>query len=159
LTEKARSFYSLVVAIPEPRHESLRRTAGIDHVTLGVREHAASRRFYERGLRPLGFRIRFDWPEGGLLCLGPASGPSSLWLERGLPTGARVSLAAVDRAAVDAFHAEAVAAGGTALAPPGLRPQYTASTYAAEVLDPDGNRIEAICRRPEPDPETARAAA
>ena len=57
---------------------------------------------------------------------------------------------AASRAAVDAFHAAALRAGGRDDGAPGLRPDYHAAYYAAFVLDPDGNRIEAVCHRPEP---------
>ncbi|MBS7539278.1 VOC family protein [Ancylobacter lacus] len=54
---------------------------------------------------------------------------------------------APNRAAVDAFHRAALAQGGRCDGPPGLRPQYHAAYYAAFVLDPDGNRIEAVHHR------------
>ncbi len=50
-----------------------------------------------------------------------------------------------DRETVDAFHAAAIAAGGSDNGAPGLRPQYDANYYAAYVLDLDGNNIEAVC--------------
>jgi catechol 2,3-dioxygenase-like lactoylglutathione lyase family enzyme len=49
------------------------------------------------------------------------------------------------RAAVDAFHAAALAAGGRDNGEPGLRPQYHPNYYGAYVLDPDGNNLEAVC--------------
>ena len=52
---------------------------------------------------------------------------------------------AADRPAVDAFHAAGLAAGGACDGPPGLRPGYHPGYYAAFLLDPDGNRIEAVC--------------
>jgi catechol 2,3-dioxygenase-like lactoylglutathione lyase family enzyme len=58
-----------------------------------------------------------------------------------------VAFAAANRAAVDAFHQAALAAGGTDNGAPGLRPQYHADYYGAFVLDPDGNNIEAVCRK------------
>jgi len=54
---------------------------------------------------------------------------------------------APDRAAVDAFHAAGLANGGTCDGPPGLRADYHPGYYAAFLLDPDGNRIEAVCHR------------
>ncbi len=57
-----------------------------------------------------------------------------------------VALAARSWAEVDAFHAAAVAHGGTSAGPPGLRPQYNADFYAAYVRDPDGNKLAAVCR-------------
>lgn len=53
------------------------------------------------------------------------------------------------RAEVDAFHAAALAAGGTDNGGPGLRPQYGATYYAAFVIDPDGFNVEAVCHAPE----------
>ena len=53
------------------------------------------------------------------------------------------------RAAVDAFYAAAIAAGGKDNGPPGLRPHYHANYYGAFVLDADGNNIEAVCHLPE----------
>ncbi len=60
-----------------------------------------------------------------------------------------VSIAASDRAVVDRFHRDALAAGGRDDGAPGLRPDYHRSYYAAFVRDPDGNRIEAVCHREE----------
>lgn len=143
---------------PRPRLDLLLPTHGIDHVTIGVGELGASRRFYELALRPLGFGVRFSWPDGGLVCLGLAAEASSLWLREGACGSTRISLAARDRGAVDAFFAAALAAGGESVSAPGARPQYTASTYAAEVLDPDGNAVEAICRHAAKPHATADAA-
>jgi catechol 2,3-dioxygenase-like lactoylglutathione lyase family enzyme len=60
-----------------------------------------------------------------------------------------VAFSAPDRAAVDAFHAAALAAGGTDNGAPGLRPHYHETYYAAFAHDPDGNNLEAVCHRPE----------
>ena len=54
---------------------------------------------------------------------------------------------APSRRAVDAFHAAGLANGGSDDGPPGLRPEYHDAYYAAFLLDPDGNRIEAVCHR------------
>ena len=132
---------------------------GIDHVTITTRDVRAAKRFYEPALRPLGFSVVFDWPDGGRAYLGLPSEPSSLWIvQHSHPGRASLSLAAVDRVAVDAFYAAALAAGGRAVSPPAHRPEYTAGTYAAEVLDADGNSLEAICRRVEPLAGAERAA-
>jgi catechol 2,3-dioxygenase-like lactoylglutathione lyase family enzyme len=63
--------------------------------------------------------------------------------------GMHLCFRAPDRAAVRAFHATALAAGGQDNGGPGLRPQYHPDYYAAFVLDPDGHRIEAVCHAPE----------
>jgi len=62
--------------------------------------------------------------------------------------GAHICFRAPDRAAVDAFHAAALATGGRDDGPPGLRPVYHPDYFAAFVLDPDGHRIEAVCLAP-----------
>jgi catechol 2,3-dioxygenase-like lactoylglutathione lyase family enzyme len=64
---------------------------------------------------------------------------------------------APDRAAVRAFHAAGLAQGGRCDGPPGPRPQYHPHYYAAFLRDPDGNRIEAVCHRPDPPPATQGA--
>jgi catechol 2,3-dioxygenase-like lactoylglutathione lyase family enzyme len=144
------------VATPRTRLGSARPAHGIDHVTIGVRDYAAAKRFYEHALRPLGFAVLLDWPDAGRAYLGVASEASSLWLMAGRAARTEISLAAADRSSVDAFFAAALAAGGTAVSAPAVRPEYTPSTYAAQVLDPDGNSVEAICRKAE---SHARAAA
>ena len=59
--------------------------------------------------------------------------------------GAHVAFDCPDRETVDAFYANALGAGGRDNGPPGIREQYDANYYAAYVLDPDGNNIEAVC--------------
>jgi len=63
--------------------------------------------------------------------------------------GAHLCFRAPDRAAVRAFHAAALAAGGRDDGAPGLRPLYHADYYGAFVLDPDGHHLEAVCHAPE----------
>ncbi len=63
----------------------------------------------------------------------------------GLDGVLHVAIAADDRAAVDAFHRAALAAGGKDNGGPGLRPQYHPNYYGAFVLDPDGHNVEAVC--------------
>ncbi|MGH2995454.1 MAG: VOC family protein [Gaiellaceae bacterium] len=138
------------MAIPR-RLEVARRAQGIDHVTITTRDDRAAKRFYELALRPLGFSVVFDWPDGGRAYLGLPSEPSSLWLVQGSDPGrAALSLAAADRSAVDAFYAAALAAGARPLSPPAVRPEHTPFTYAAGVLDPDGNAVEAVCWHADP---------
>jgi catechol 2,3-dioxygenase-like lactoylglutathione lyase family enzyme len=62
--------------------------------------------------------------------------------------GTHVAFTAPTRADVDSFYRAALAAGGRDNGPPGLRPHYHPNHYGAFVLDPDGNNIEAVCRRP-----------
>ena len=63
-------------------------------------------------------------------------------------TGLHIAFESPDRATVDAFHAAALAAGGTDNGAPGVR-RYHPHYYGAFVLDPDGNNVEAVCHKPE----------
>jgi catechol 2,3-dioxygenase-like lactoylglutathione lyase family enzyme len=119
----------------------------IDHLILPVRDYAASKRFYEWALRPLGLVLVLDWPERRRAWFGVEGSPSSLWLsESPLAGSLELCLVADDAEAVDAFHAAAVSAGGRPRWEPGVRPEFNRHYYAARVLDPDGNSIEAVYR-------------
>jgi catechol 2,3-dioxygenase-like lactoylglutathione lyase family enzyme len=116
----------------------------LDHVGLNVRDLAVARAFYERALEPLGYLPRLEHGTH-VGFVGPERYPH-FWLARREPagTGTHVCFRAESRAVVDAFHAAGVAAGGTDNGGPGLRPQYDERYYAAFVLDPDGNNVEAV---------------
>lgn len=123
----------------------------IDHLSLTVRDHARSKAFYTAALAPVGHARVVELPASA----GEAGGStgfchedgSDLWIRQGTPVTSPLHLAfrAPSRAAVDAFHAAALAAGGTDNGAPGLRPQYHAAYYGAFVRDPDGHNIEAVC--------------
>jgi catechol 2,3-dioxygenase-like lactoylglutathione lyase family enzyme len=115
----------------------------IDHVTLAVRDLEGGRAFYERALEPFGIHVsRLD---DGDVAIGP-EGSEDLVLRAGEPSAAvHVAFLANDEGTVDAFHAAAVEAGGRDNGEPGRRPQYHERYYAAYVLDPDGNNVEAVC--------------
>jgi catechol 2,3-dioxygenase-like lactoylglutathione lyase family enzyme len=118
----------------------------LDHVGIPVSDFERSKRFYEEALSPLGYELIME-PRPGAAGLG-RSGKPDFWIgqgERGHPV--HVAFAAADRASVKAFHEAAVAAGGRDNGRPGLRPEYHPSYYAAFVLDPDGNNVEAVCHR------------
>jgi len=120
----------------------------IDHLSIGVRDVARAKRFYDAALAPLGYKC-LSASEGSL---GYGDKAAALWVtaaERPVPaddkSGLHVCFTAPTRRSVDAFHAAALAAGGKDNGKPGLRPDYGASYYAAFVVDPDGYRIEAYC--------------
>ena len=119
-----------------------------DHVGLNVRDLAASRRFYEAALAPLGYKVLMEFPEG--IGLGADDRPI-FWLARRDPvgTGTHVAFATARRRTVDAFHAAALAIGGTDNGAPGVRAHYHPGYYGAFVLDPDGNNVEAVCHDPQ----------
>ena len=110
-----------------------------DHVGLKVKDIDASTRFYEAALAPLGF-VR----DGS--GFGPKGAPA-LWLYEGggKSAGTHVEFAAKDRGAVDRFHSAGVKAGGKDNGAPGLRADYSPTYYAAFLVDPDGNNVEAVC--------------
>jgi catechol 2,3-dioxygenase-like lactoylglutathione lyase family enzyme len=114
------------------------------HVAVNVTEFEVAKAFYEDALEPFGYRVVYEEP-GTLAYLADAHGLDFGIGRREPVGGAHVAFECGDRAAVDAFYAAALAAGGTDNGPPGLRPQYDANYYAAYVLDPDGNNIEAVC--------------
>jgi catechol 2,3-dioxygenase-like lactoylglutathione lyase family enzyme len=110
-------------------------------VGLPVRDVARSRAFYERALQPFGVRV-VESPQGP----GFAIDDQDFWI-RGQERAAgavHIAFAAPDRETVDEFHAAAVEAGGVDNGRPGLRPHYHSEYYAAFVLDPDGNNVEAV---------------
>ena len=119
----------------------------IDHVSIAVRDLKASARFYDLLLAPLGMtRVRSSEKS-----IGYGKSYPEFWLnersqQRPLPpdNGVHVCLRAPDAAAVDAFHAAALAAGAKSDGSAGLRPAYTSHYYAAFIRDFDGNRIEAV---------------
>jgi hypothetical protein len=88
-----------------------------------------------------------DWPDARRAYFGLPRQPSSLWLAESDAAGSlELSLAASDADAVHAFHESALAAGGRTQDEPGVRPERNRTYYAARVLDPDGNSIEAVYR-------------
>ena len=133
LTRIEQSSYSVHVAI--------------DHVTLPVRDYVAAKRFYAGALRPVGFALLLDWPDGRQAWFGSEGSPSSLWLAESDAAGTlEVCLGAGQPEAVDAFHAEALGAGARSSWEPGIRPEFSRDYYAARIQDPDGNTIEVVCR-------------
>lgn len=125
----------------------------IDHITFGVADFARSTAFYNQALAPLGVSRLFDVPAeeaGGVQVTGYGDDRPWFWLAEERPVDGlmHIALRAKSRAEVDAFHAAAIRAGGTDNGPPGLRPHYHQSYYAAFVLDPDGHNIEAVCHTP-----------
>ena len=127
-------------------HE-LHRGRLIDHVQLVVRDLDASRAFYAAVLEVLqvpmgGVEDGFFWADE--FCVSTADSDAA---EGQLTGRTHVAFQAVDRAMVDAFHEAALAHGGADHGAPGLRP-YHPGYYAAFVLDPDGNNIEAVYHGP-----------
>ncbi|MFL5322163.1 MAG: VOC family protein [Myxococcaceae bacterium] len=120
----------------------------IDHFTLTVSDLAASRKFYDQALAPLGYRTRMDY--GEVIGIGDDKKPY-FWLRGGGKTPSlpmHIAFIAKDRPAVDAFYKAALAAGAQDDGPPGVRKHYHPNYYGAFVIDPDGHPIEAVCHAP-----------
>jgi catechol 2,3-dioxygenase-like lactoylglutathione lyase family enzyme len=120
-----------------------------DHVSIGVRDLARTKRFYDAALAPLGYECLRDSP--GLLGYGGDSvalwiSPSAAPVPADPESGLHFCFNAPDEAAVQAFHGAALRAGGRDNGGPGLRREYSPGYYAAFAIDPDGYRIEADCR-------------
>ena len=120
----------------------------INHLSIGVRDIARTKRFYDAALAPLGYRCLSESPGS----LGYGTESVVLWIgqtDHPVPADPRSGLHfcfdAPDRAAVASFHRAALAAGGADNGKPGLRPDYGADYYAAFAIDPDGYRLEAFC--------------
>lgn len=119
----------------------------LDHVSIQCQDPAASLAFYDAVLAPLG--------GGRILDLGPVVGygvaTPTFWVGPLAGEGFRevhIAFTAADRAAVDAFHVAAIAAGAEVLHEPRVWPEYHAHYYGAFVRDPDGNNVEAVCHAP-----------
>ena len=120
------------------------------YVTLGTNDLARAARFYDATLAPLGLIRRATEPTEVGYGL-PSDTRTRLWIP--LPfdskpatigNGSMPALVAPSRKAVDAFHAAALANGGSDEGAPGLRP-YGPAFYACYVRDPDGNKLSAVC--------------
>ena len=125
----------------------------IDHVSIAVRDIVRARRFYTAALSALGAVMVHDREDA--IGFGERNRPDddghtylSVYRSPEAASDARRHwcFRAQSREAVDAFHAAGLAAGGMDAGSPGLRdyhPQY----YAAFLLDPEGNKVEAVCHR------------
>ena len=121
-----------------------------DHVSIGVTELARAGRFYDAVMAALGHVRLTENPRHA--SYGPPGFPGEppfaiLLIADGAPATAprqHLAFAARDRAAVDAFHAAALAHGGKDEGAPGPRPHYGPNFYTAYVRDPDGNKLNAV---------------
>ncbi|WP_243049822.1 VOC family protein [Dyella sp. RRB7] len=128
----------------------------LDHVGLQVSGYERSREFYRQVLAPLGGALVMEVTaeqtgDGDHAGFG-IDGRPTFWIgtsQHGHSVGpVHIAFSAANRAAVDAFHKAALAAGAKDNGAPGLRPHYHQHYYGAFVLDPDGHNIEAVCHQP-----------
>ncbi len=124
----------------------------IDHTGIGVADVRRSAAFYDPALAALGLRRVVQLPEDdGSDGVGYGADYPIFWIDRFHPHGVKqhTAFSAQSRAEVDAFYAAAIGSGGTGNGGPGLRDTatgYPPGYYAAFVLDPEGNNIEAVFR-------------
>jgi catechol 2,3-dioxygenase-like lactoylglutathione lyase family enzyme len=121
----------------------------IDHIGLQVQDVGKSLAFYLRTFAPIGMHEAMRFPVGDTFVAGlagPGSAPD-FWL---VPPGGpetrelHVAFRAPDRAAVDAVHEAAVAAGVEVLHAPREWPEYHPGYYGVFLRDPDGHNVEAV---------------
>jgi catechol 2,3-dioxygenase-like lactoylglutathione lyase family enzyme len=122
-----------------------------DHISIGVRDIAKTKRFYDAVLQPLGYKCLSE----GETSLGYGRDAVALWIlavEHPVPahekSGLHFCFTAPTRKSVDSFHAAALKLGGRDNGTPGIRADYDPSYYAAFVVDPEGYRLEAYCAKP-----------
>jgi len=109
-----------------------------------VTDFERSRAFYDAALAPLG--VQRLYADGDLAAGYGLDGKAFFWIAQhdGLATQTHVAFAASSRKAIVAFHEAALTSGGRDYGAPGPRPRYHDGYFAAFVLDPDGNNIEAV---------------
>lgn len=119
------------------------------HVTLGTNDWQRARPFWIAVMDVLGHPVMFE-RDGGIafgLPTGPKTfiGPPFDGHEARAGNGVHIAYLVPDRATVDAFHAAALAHGGSDEGAPGLRAHYHPNYHGAYVRDPDGNKLQAVC--------------
>lgn len=119
-----------------------------DHISIGVRDLAKAKRFYDAALKQLNYACLSESADS----LGYGGKTVGLWLlltnrpvTQDPQSGLHLCFAAPTRNSVNAFHAAALSAGGKDNGAPGVREDYGSNYYAAFAVDPDGYRIEAYC--------------
>ena len=126
----------------------------IDHIGIGVRNHASSRAFYLRALAPLGIGVVMEVSraQSGLPYDSTgfgAHGKPFFWIGEGnIDRPVHFAFVADTRARVDAFYAAALAAGAADNGAPGIRAHYHPNYYGAFVIDLNGINLEAVCHEP-----------
>jgi catechol 2,3-dioxygenase-like lactoylglutathione lyase family enzyme len=133
----------------------------LDHVGIKVKDVARAKAFYDAVLAPFGITAQYDFTLPGeagegekhYVGYGPTIEKVGLWIGTGVGVPAKhsgpvhICLSARSRKKVHEFYDAALKAGGKDNGPPGLREEYTPTYYAAFVVDPDGNNLEAVCQR------------
>lgn len=127
----------------------------IGHISIGVQSVELSKAFYTAILAPLGLHLVYESaPEHGVPTLGYGPDPDYEVVnifeygdEASPPgRGSHVAFNAPTRDAVEAFHAAGIRSGGTCNGAPDFREHFGPGYFAAFVVDPDGWRLETVCK-------------
>jgi catechol 2,3-dioxygenase-like lactoylglutathione lyase family enzyme len=117
----------------------------IDHILLQASNPKKSKKFYQAALKALGIGLQVD---GSFIGFGTKKS-IPFWLVKGdrksVTKNTHIAFSAKSRKSVDKFYEFAMKAGGKSEGKPGIRSEHGKNYYAAYVLDPDGNNIEAVC--------------
>ncbi|MGO9602136.1 MAG: VOC family protein [Candidatus Binataceae bacterium] len=123
----------------------------LSHVSIGVKDVAKARSFYDAAMKPLGYKCLVEGAE----YLGYGAKAPEFWImaaKHPVPandaSGLHFCFDAAKRADVDAFHTAALKSGARDNGKPGLRAEYGENYYAAFVVDPEGYRLEVYCSSP-----------
>ncbi|MDB5238519.1 MAG: glyoxalase [Candidatus Kaiserbacteria bacterium] len=120
----------------------------IDHVSVYVDDLDKAKKFYAELLKPLGYALTADYAEYGVAGF-EQGGKKDFWIgKKESAHNTHIAFAAAAKEAVDAFHAAALSAGAADNGAPGYRKDYAPGYYAAFVVDPFGNNIEAVFQDP-----------
>ncbi|SPN99112.1 uncharacterized protein DNG_02147 [Cephalotrichum gorgonifer] len=133
-----------------PEHHQI-----LGHISIGVRSIAQGKSFYTAVLAPLGLHLVYESPPGhsvATLGYGPDTSHEVVNIfeygDAASPPGrgSHVAFNAPSREAVEEFHTAGVESGGASNGLPGLRENYGPTYFAAFLVDPDGWRLEAVCK-------------
>lgn len=115
----------------------------IEHISIPVKDFKKTKKFYIAALKPLQYKLNFDFDGASGFKEG---GHTSFWIvKKAHKEKTHLAFRAKNKEAVKAFYKAALRAGGKDNGKPGLRKEYSPDYYAAFVLDPEGNNIEAVC--------------
>ena len=143
----AMTSHNIGTALPILHHALTENGQVFTHIVVGANDLAAAKHFYDRALGALGHgpgaamgdRVIYGTGSGILMVTKPLDGQPA-----GFGNGMTIGLSAPNVAAVDAFHAQGVAAGGRCAGAPGPRDAIP-NSYAAYLRDPTGNKLVAWC--------------
>jgi catechol 2,3-dioxygenase-like lactoylglutathione lyase family enzyme len=122
----------------------------LDHVGVYITDIESAKKFYTAALKPLGYELLSEFPEWSVIGLGKG-GVSDVWFsQREAAHNVHIAVAAESKEAVIAFHQAALASGASDNGAPGYRTEYSPGYYAAFVIDPFGNNLEAVFHDPTP---------